>query len=415
VLRCNAPHGVRLILAVPALLLVASASAVEIHGAITVSPQTITEDRDSPYYVGPPTVDSPRRSSRQDIELKLQEGGLNAQGVLRQQVAEGHSPEYHGIANQFYYDGTVSPGLGWTAGKKVMTWGVGFGFKPLDVVQRENRRSINPPPLVGVPLFAVERFTETDAWTIAWTRPGQGTGESDERDPSVALHWYRLSGGDDLHGVLRVSHRRRLEAGVGATRVVGDEWSLYGAALYQQRSWRRRNALIDGGGILATSDPLVDEYHGGGVNSVLGAQWTGESGWSVLAEAWYDADAYRRRDWQALDALTARQRALEGIAPAMAIDGNVAWSSQAYLATNLLRENILLRVACDDRDGFKPYADLLVTPSDGGRVLTLGASWEGNRQRVSLGVRQLGGAADSAYARAPIRRLLWAEWRLALF
>jgi len=30
-------------------------------------------------------------------------------------------------------------------------------------------------------------------------------------------------------------------------------------------------------------------------------------------------------------------------------------------------------------------------------------------------LRQLGGAVDSAYARAPIRRLLWAEWRLAMF
>jgi hypothetical protein len=397
------------------MLLAAAVGAVETHGAITVAPQFVTEDRDSPYYVGPPTVDTPRRSGRNDIELKLQEGGFNAQGILRQQVADGNRPEYHGIANQFYYDGQLTPGLGWTAGKKVMSWGVGFGFKPLDVIQRENRRSINPPPLVGVPLVAVERFTENDAWTVAWTRPGQGAGESDDRDPGVALHWYRLADGDDLHGVMRVSRRRRLEAGFGATRIIGDEWSIHGAALYQQRTWQRTNQLIADGGTFAAVDPMAEKASGGGVKAVAGVQWTGESGWSVLAEAWYDADAYRRRDWQALDALTARQRALEGAAPATAIDGNVAWSSQAFLATNLLRENVLLRLAYDDRDGFKPYADLLLTPSDGGRVYTVGASWEGNRQRFTLGARQAGGRAGSAYAQSPLKRVLWAEWRLAIF
>lgn len=351
----------RLTFALVGTLAATAAGAAEIHGAIAVAPEFITENTASPYYVGPPAVDTPRRSSRQDIELKLQEGGFNAQGILRQQVAEGHSPEYHGIANQFYYDGAIAPGLGWTAGKKVMSWGVGFGFKPLDVIQRENRRSVNPPPLVGVPLAAVERFTETDAWTVAWTRPGQGIGESDDRDSAVALHWYRLADGDDLHGVLRVSHRRRVEAGVGATRVVGDEWSIYGAALYQGRGPMRPDGSFDKAGVKA----------------VAGLQWTGDSGASLIAEAWHDPDA--------------------------------------PLATRTPPENFLLRLAWDDRDGFKPYIELLTTPRDGGRAYTLGASWEGNRNRFTLGLRQFGGSAGSAYAQAPIKRILWAEWRLALF
>jgi len=346
----------RLTFALIGMLAAISAGAAEIHGAITVAPEFITWNTASPY-----DVDTPRRSSRQDIELKLQDGGFNAQGILRQQIAEGHSPEYHGIANQFYYDGTLSPELGWTAGKKVMAWGVGFGFKPLDVIQRENRRAVNPPPLSGVPLAAVERFSGTDAWTIAWTRPGQGAGESDDRDSAAALHWYRLVDGDDLHGVLRVSHRRQLEAGVGATRVVGDEWSIYSAALYQGRGPMR----ADG------------SFAGAAIKAVAGAQWTGESGTSVLLEAWDDPDA--------------------------------------PLAAGTPRENVLLRLAWDDRDGCKPYADLLVTPRDGGRVLTVGASWEGNRQRFTLGGRQSGGRAGSAYAEAPSKRILWAEWRLAIF
>ena len=358
---CNAPHGIRLPFILIGLLSAATAGAAEIHGTLTVAPEFLTENPSSPYYAGSPIIDMPRRGSRQDVELKLQEDGFNAQGILRQQVAEGHSPEYHGIANQFYYDGAIAPGLGWTAGKKVMSWGVGFGFKPLDVIQRENRRAVNPPPLVGVPLAAIERFGGRDAWTVAWTRPGQGAGESDDRDSAVALHWYRLVDSDDLHGVLRVSHRRQLEAGVGATRIVGDEWSIYGAALYQGRGPMRPGGSYDGDAIKA----------------VAGAQWTGESGTSVLLEAWDDPDA--------------------------------------PLASATPRENLLLRVGYDDRDGFKPYLEWLVTPRDRGIVTTVGAVVDGNRQRWTFGIRQFGGGAESAYAQAPQKRLFWLEWRLAAF
>lgn len=392
-----------------------ASAAWEFHGAVSVAPEWLTADTASPYHVGPPTVVLPRRTSRQDIELSAQQGGFYAQGTLRQQLANDSRPEYHGIANQFYYDGQITAGLGWTVGKKVMTWGVGFGFKPLDVVQRENRRTINAPPLVGQPLALIEYFTATDALTLAWIRPGQGRGDTDADDPALALHWYRVSGVDDFHAVARTSSRRGFEAGVGASHVIGDEWSIYAAALHSRRTRIRLNPLAENGGLLAAADPTTETVRHHSVRAVVGAQWTGESGWSVLLEAWYDGDAWRRSDWSRLDALTARQRATSLSIPATAIDGNIAWSSQAFLATSLLRENVLMRLSYDNRDGFKPYVELLVTPRDRGQVVTIGASFEGDRQRVSFGLRQLGGAADSAYAQAPIRRLLWAEWRLAMF
>lgn len=396
------------------LVLALPASAAEFNAALTVAPEVDTANRASPYYAGPAQI--PNRASRQDLELRLREGGFNAQETLRWQATEGSKPEQHGIANQFYYDGELAGGLGWTAGKKVMSWGVGFGFKPLDVVQRENRRALNPPALVGTSVLAVERFTADEAWTLAWTHPGEGRGADDFHDASLALRWYRLAtNGDDVHAVARLSHRRGVEAGVGATRVIGDEWSLHGAALYERRTRRLTNALIPNGGLIASADPMAESVGGGGMKIVAGAQWTGEAGWSALIEAWYDADAYSREQWRRLDALTASQRALAGIVPAAALAGNAGWSSQAYLAPDLLRDNLLLRIGYDDRDGFKPYAELLTTPSDGGCVATLGASFEGDRQRMAVGLRQAGGAGGSAYARAPVRRAVWAEWRIALF
>jgi len=405
----------RLAYTAAALALALPARAAEFNASLSVAPQVASDRTASLYYVGPPTLPAHNRSTRQDLDLRLREGGFNAQGTLRWQAAQGAKPERHGVMNQFYYDGELGGGLAYTAGKKVLSWGVGYGFRPLDVVQRENRRGVNLPAPVGQSLLAVERFDATDAWTLAWVRPGAGGGATDAEDGSLAFHWYRLADGDDLHAVARVSHRRGIEAGAGFTRVVGDEWSFHGAALYEGRYRKTLNRLAENGGTLAAADPMTESQKHHGIKAVAGLQWTGESGWSAIAEAWYDADAYSRAEWQRLDALTARQRALAGFAPAAAIAGNVGWSSTAYLATTLLRENLMLRLAYDDRDGFKPYAELLTTPRDGGRVLTLGAAYEGNRQRVAGGLRQLGGAADSAYARAPLKRVAWIEWRIALF
>lgn len=396
------------------LLLALPARAAEVTATLRLAAEWDTENRASPYYVASPTVAAHPRSDRQDLQLSLRQGGFLAQGSLRGQLAEGRQPEPGGVIQQFHYDGELGDGWGYTVGRKLMSWGVGFGFKPLDVVQREDRRGLNPPPLVGVPLLALARYTADTAWTLAWTRPGGGEDSRDSRDESLALYGYRLAGDDDLHGVLRLSRRRGLEAGVGATRVVGEEWSFHGAALVAARHRPRLNGLVESGGVLAAADPLAEGQARRAARLVAGAQWTGAAGVSVLAEAWYDGEAYRRADWRRLDELTARQRALAGLAPAAAIDGNVAWSSQAYLATNLLRENLLLRVAYED-EGFRPYGELLVTPRDGGCVATLGASYEGNRQRLSLGLRRAGGAAGSAYAQAPVKRALWAEWRMALF
>lgn len=403
------------LLGAAALLLAPPAPAAEFNARLMLAPWEATGNDASPYRIAPPVMPAQNRGLRQDLELRLREGGFNAQGTLRWQASQGATPEQHAIANQFYHDGELGNGFGFTVGKKVMSWGVGFGFRPLDIVQRENRRGVNLPAPVGLPLLAIEHFGTQEAWTLAWVRPGAGDGGNDGRDGSLAFHGYRLAGNDDLHAVARLSHRRGFEAGLGATRVLGDEWAIHGAALYERRYRKTLNLLAESGGLLAAADPMTPTLHRHGLKAVAGAQWTGASGWSVLMEGWYDADAYRRAEWRRLDTLTARQRALAGVAPTAAIAGNIAWSSTAYRNTNLLRENLLLRLAHDDRDDFKPYAELLVTPRDGGRVLTLGAAQANDRQHIAGGLRQFGGTANSAYAQAPIARIVWIEWWIALF
>lgn len=390
------------------------AAALEAAGSLVLAPEWRTTNDASPY--APALAVSPSATLRQDLALKLREGGFNAEARLRIEAAEDRRPERHGVVNQLYYDGDLGGGHAFTLGRKTLSWGVGFGFRPLDVVQRENRRGLNPAPLVGVPLAAWERYTADEVWTLVAANPLMERGRNvDARAPALALRWYRLAAnGDDLHAVARLSARQRLEAGAGMTRVVGDSLTLHAAALYQRRVATAHHALVGDAATLATADPMTEEFRTGGLSAVAGAQWTGESGLGVLIEAWRDAAAWRRDEWRQLAALTARQRALAGFAPQSAIDGNLAWSAQAFNRPNLLRDNLLLRLSYDEDQRWKASLELLTTPADGGRVLTAGVTWLGDRHSLAAGVRQLGGAADSAYAQAPIRRLAYFQWTLAL-
>lgn len=402
----------------PLLLMAALAAAPALAGdfsaSVGVAPEWRADNTASPYHVGPPTVAPQYPAARQDLGLRWREGGFNAQGTLRVLAREGQTPERHGIVNQLYYDGDLGGGNGYTVGKKVMSWGVGFGLRPLDVIQREDRRSLNPPPLTGVPLAAWEHFSADEAFTLAWTNPGYRHEATDFRDQALAARYYRLVDGNDLHAVARISGRHALEAGAGITHTSGEEWAFHAAGLYQRRYARTLNTLAEnGGGVLAVTNPMQEVARRNGLKAVAGSQWTGAAGFGVLVEAWYDAEAYSRDEWRRLNALTARQRALAGLAPASAIDGNIAWSSRAFERPSLLRENLLLRLSCDE-ERWKSALELAATPRDGGRVVTASLEYQGDRQRVSGGVRFLGGAADSAYAQAPAKRMAFLEWRLAL-
>lgn len=380
---------------------------------LRLSPSAAHTHHRSIYAVDQSVRSISKYRSRQEVDFRLSKGGLNIQGLLRQSLENKQSSKEQGVLNQAYYDGQFSPGLGWTLGKKVMTWGVGFGFKPLDLVQREDVRSINAPPLVGSYIFALDQYTENRSLSVIFANPFLDRASDDRRDPSVSFRWYRLAGSHDFYGTVRLSKQRKAEAGLGFTHIINDEWSVYGSGLYQVRSHLKKNTLLNSELYFAYQDPMQAGDYGKHWKALLGAQWTGKSGLSVLFEGWYDGDAYTKKDWNALNDLTQKQKQITVKTMQQLLSGNVSASSQAFLAPNLLRENALFRVSYDDSKGRKSFADVLITPRDGGGVFSLGFEWERNRSKFSTGYRQYLSKENSAYGQAPIKSELWGQWRVS--
>ena len=389
--------------------------AADVGVVLRMVPEYHEAERDSLFYLPDSYAVFNERISRQTVELNYRRNGLSFLGTAGLTVAEGERADSEGIINELYYDAQVL-GQDISFGKKIMSWGVGFGFRPLDVIQREARRRLYFWPLEGTPLLAWEHFSADSAWTLVYANPLRGEATERQDDESLALKYYRLLDQVDLHGVARLSERHKLEVGAGFAHVVSDNLSWHGSFLVQQRYQKTLNALIgDETVLLSAADPTVTQTFDDGIKALLGFSWTWDSGMSFLAETWYDSEGYSEQEWQALQTLTQRQRALlaQNDIPQAAVYGNIAYNMAYFGQPNLLKQNVLLRLSYDG-EKLDPTWDVQYTPEDGGWVSTIGLKYEGNRHRLDMGLRRFGGDESAAYRLLPRQWSIFVGWQWAV-
>ena len=141
------------------------------------------------------------------------------------------------LANEAYVDFGSGENR-FSAGKKILSGDVGYGFRPIDVLQREVRLQALPPTLEGIPSLIWERFTADKAWSMVWANPGYGRRGDPRDDGSLALRGYRRWQGADLHGVARLSSRYGSELGAAISTVPHESLELHASFLAQRRGER---------------------------------------------------------------------------------------------------------------------------------------------------------------------------------
>jgi hypothetical protein len=396
------------------LLATSAASGAEFSVDARVAPEWHDPNSRSPLFVPEPFAEFERYNSKQELDLRYQRGGVNGVAAAHWDIHEHARPDFEGVVNELYYDAAWGAHY-FSVGKKVLSWGVGYGFRPLDVVQRENRRLPYAVTPEGVPLLAWEIFDADHAFTVVYANPLRDEARHARDDEAVAARYYHRADAADVYAVTRLSARNQFEIGAAFSHVVDDAIEWHGEWLYQRRFEQPVNALaMQSDATLATADPFVSQTYSHGHKVLLGFTWTHASGVSLLGEAWYDAEAYSRAQWRDLLALVERQRALLGaqIPPAL-IYGNIAWNMRHLESPNLLRRNNLLRVSYTGTS-WTPALDVLHTPEDGGMVTTASARYDGNRQQVEFGVRAFGGPRDAAVRLVPEDFSAYCLWRRAL-
>jgi len=302
-----------------------------------------------------------------------------------------------------------------SAGKKVVGWDVGYGFRPNDMVQQEVRRTLLETRPEGRPLLQVEHFGAESAAALVWVNPQRLNDPADTQrfgtESALAARGYHRTGAVDWHVFARQGRHTGSSLGAALAWVASDALELHASARTQQRhdGWHLDDAA--GTAPVATS-PWQVRTLGAATQALLGATWTGEHRQSLIAEWWHDGTALSDGDWerwQARNTALLAQGTRPGLAAASA--GNLAWQAGPFAATSLRRDNLFLRAAWQ-ADPWQAWADVLVTPADAGRVVTTGLQWQGDALRVTATLRRFGGPAGAVTAQLPQRHtgVLAASW-----
>ena len=311
--------------------------------------------------------------------------------------------------------GSGLAGWQWSLGKKVVSWDVGYAFRPNDVVQQEVRRSLAPATLTGRPLAMLERFDADTAWSLVWVNPGRSRALADigqsGHEPALAARVYRRAGEADWHGFARWGRRTGGSVGAAVSWVASDALELHASA----RHFAHFDALASAdtasaappGTALRTANPWQPTLGGAGQQVLVGGTWTHESQLSLLAEAWYDGTALSKAQWQQW---ATRNQGLPawgtlGV-PANAVAGNLAWQGSAFSATatgSLHRQNLYARLSWT-HEAWQPALDVLYHPADGGRMLTASLVWQGDLVKLEGGLRVNAGPAKAVVRQLPVQK-----------
>lgn len=292
------------------------------------------------------------------------------------------------------------------AGKKVVGWDVGYGFRPNDVVQQEARRTLLAATPEGRPLLQLEHFGAESALSMVWVNPQRLDTDDDASrgaaESALALRAYRRFGALDAFGFGRIGAHTGASAGAALSWVATDAIELHASWRVQQRhdGWQLASGI---GAAPTAANPWRQATRGGTAQWLLGGTWTGELQQSVMLEYWHDGTALPDREW---DAWRLRNRALSA-APGPAIRGaaSLAWQATPFAAPSLRQDNLFVRLSWQP-GRWQLSADTLYNPADHGRLHTLAAQWQGERWRLNAAWRFAAGPADALVKQLPTRRSL---------
>jgi hypothetical protein len=347
----------------------------------------------------------PRSFAAVETELHLSGHGLSFIGTEQLQRTEGDRLRSHGWVNELNGSFDAS-GWQFSAGKKIVGWDVGYGFRPNDVVEQETRRTLLNVTPEGRPLLMAEHFDASTAWSFVLVNPNKPRDQFGAEEPALAARVYQRDGAIDWHGFARFGAHTGASLGGAVAWVASESIELHASA----RLLARADTLASSAGAttLLRASPWQNARTGRTAQALIGGTWTNEAQLSLLAEAWWDGTALSDAQW---DDWAARNQGLASLigtsAPLGAIAGNLAWQGSAFNASmNLRRTNLFVRASWQ-YDKWQPAIDMLYTPADRGRVVTGSVGWQGDRVRIDAGLRIYGGPSSALLAQLPTRRIAY--------
>ncbi len=378
--------------------------------SLLVYPQYISYSSAALFDVPEEVIEKPQANSQQTLELT----GAHSNKLinifyllsLRHQITSNRTQETEFTSNELYLSKSLSD---WDiiVGRRISSWGVGYGFRPLDVIQQFDQQTTSQQSPMGKNTLAVEYFSAMSSWSLVWVNPElSNVNENNKKNDtieSLVMQYSSSRDSYDLHGLLRYNQQNKLQLGLGGVKIAADEIALHGSILWSQKYRQLQHQLAGQSSILlAEQFPYASIEYRQGVQALIGLNWSSLSKHRLIAEYWYNEWAYSQQQWAQIFELAALQQNLlnNTSIPQSAIHGNIAWTAaatQTQAASQALAQHNLMLQWTYDADHWQPTVNLLLNPADNSNMMTFSVARATHLFKFTAGVRTFNGANDSVY------------------
>lgn len=291
----------------------------------------------------------------------------------------------------------------WSVGRRISSFGLGYAFRPLDLIQQQDLLTHEQESLTGVNQLSLETYRDLDSFGLYLVNPGQYNSDKPSKRSALLGRYAASRELIDWQTILRYSEDNRLQAGVGGIRIINNALSLHGSLLWSSRYQRWLNQLAtEDASLLAETDPWFQQTYNNGVNGMLGANWTWSDKQNLIVEYWHNDFALSGQQWREhLSLMQAQKRLLSldnpSAVPAEVIEGNIAWSARVFANFSRMQNNLMTRWSYSG-DKVQPRLTLLYSPDDAGLMTEASFTVDDYALKFLAGIRYFSGPDDSAYS-----------------
>ncbi|WP_417761896.1 hypothetical protein [Shewanella sp.] len=354
------------------------------------------------------------------LSLQLTEGNLRSTANLQyNRSLDGGGGIQHGSLSSLYWQQSLNEQANWevTLGKVQLDWGVGYGYRPLDIFSDYQRHPVGIQVEQGAQLAMLTHFTANGTWQWLVSRSHYSSITPAQTQQGLGMRRYWFDGVNEWQALLYWDQQRHWLAGASLVTVIGDSLELHGSLLYQQQYVSPQLPAVN-----ESTAPVTLQRQQHSWQTLFGFTWANRAGIQIIGEYWFDSRSWSKHDWQ--QAQTLAQLALDQAAlnSAMPIDTrrNPARYGYGYRHANIMQHTMLLHWAANSRfwqqindslASFSTSIDLLFGPADGSVVLTPRMRYQlrdnSSSLALSLSWRYYGGRSDAAFANLGQQSVTW--------
>ncbi|MBL7003686.1 MAG: hypothetical protein ISR69_06645 [Gammaproteobacteria bacterium] len=348
--------------------------------------------------------DKRHNTQQQTLSLKSQQHGLNLHIGLEGQQGNTISNEFNLEIYEGFYDFTINE-LDFSIGRKLMSSGVGYAYRPLDMVQQEERQTLIVQNIKGVDVLLSDYFTANGSLNLVLVKSDDG------KTPALALKGYKMLNDLDLYWLIHNQQQSKTSFGFGFSWVYGDALEIHASTRLQGQYDSVPTFSYN---VSSQQSQAVDSVEKNGEVTLLGVNWSHQNGLSLIVEYWHNSMAVSADNWQSIikDKAFIDSGGTIDMSNAEQLSSLSQRIDYAFNQPNLQQNNIFIRIAYDS-DWLDPKLDFFYHPDDGGYSVTLRAEHEINaKQQISFAWREYAGDTDSVMGQLAKHQQLSVQWEI---